>query len=159
MTLAQLCCTSWALAACAELGVQGPESVLADQLNFPAVSCIAMFPASRKRCEKVESFGAQNPIYPEMSSCLTASFILRKGILLLLPICFGSVIPLFEIWIYLVLSENYLFLLSEYSHSRKAVRKCKSRYNLDISSFERELFLSFVGIYPCPKTVTKVSYF
>jgi hypothetical protein len=122
MTLAQLCCTSWALAACAELGVQGPESVLADQLNFPAVSCIVMFPASRKRCEKVESFGAQNPIYPEMSSCLTASFILRKGILLLLPICFGSVIPLFEIWIYLVLSENYLFLLwyysSEYSRSR-----------------------------------------
>ncbi len=112
MTLAQLCCTCWALAALAELGVQGPESVLADQLNFPAVSCIVMFPASRKRCEKVESFGAQNPIYPEMSSCLTASFILRKGILLLLPICFGSVIPLFEIWIYLVPSENYLFLLS-----------------------------------------------
>jgi hypothetical protein len=32
--LAQLCCTCWALAALAELGVQGPESVLTDQLNF-----------------------------------------------------------------------------------------------------------------------------
>jgi hypothetical protein len=144
MTLAQLCCTSWALAACAELGVQGPESVLADQLNFPAVSCIVMFPASRKRCEKVVIFGAQNPIYPEMSSCLTASFILRKGILLLLPICVWIGYSIVEIWIYLVLSENYLFLLWYYSSSRKAVRKCKRRYDLDISSFERELFLSFV---------------
>jgi hypothetical protein len=120
MTLAQLCCTCWALAALAELGVQGPESVLTDQLNFPAVSCIAMFPASRKRCEKVVVFGAQNLIYPEMSGCLTASFIVRKGIRLLLPIC---------IWI-------------GYSIVR----------NLDISGSERELFISFVGIFPFPKS-------
>jgi hypothetical protein len=107
MTLAQLCCTCWALAALAELGVQGPESVPTDQLNFLAVACIAMFPASRKRCEKVVVFGAQNPIYPEMSGCLNALIFGEKGVLVVVADvhsyrffhCLG-------IWIFPVGNEN-----------------------------------------------------
>jgi hypothetical protein len=51
MTLVQLCCTCWALAALAELGVQGPESSYRP-VEF-SVACIDLVPASPKRCEKV----------------------------------------------------------------------------------------------------------
>jgi hypothetical protein len=50
-----LCCACWALAALAELGVQGPESWVYRPVKFSAAfsaACIDVFPASRKRCEK-----------------------------------------------------------------------------------------------------------
>jgi hypothetical protein len=88
MTLAQLCCTCWALAALAELGVQGPESVLTDQLNFPSVACIDVFPASRKRCEKV-SFLARRTRFIQKFPDVELNVIIfgRKGVWLLLPMC------------------------------------------------------------------------
>jgi hypothetical protein len=59
MTLAQLCCTCWALAALAELGVQGPESVLTDQLNFQlhALTC----PGEPKKVLESFSFWRAQP--------------------------------------------------------------------------------------------------
>jgi hypothetical protein len=127
MTLAQLCCTCWALAALAQLGLQGPESVPTDQLNFLAVACIDVFPASRKRCEKVSVFGAQNPTYSEMSGCLNVIIFGEKGVLVVVADVHSY--RLFHcpgIWIFPVGNKNLLFLLCEYSRSRKAV--CKSRY-------------------------------
>jgi hypothetical protein len=78
MTLAQLCCTCWALAALAELGVQGPESVLTEQLNFLLHTLTV--PGEPKKVRESFVFGGHNPIYPEISGCRNERYNFgRKG--------------------------------------------------------------------------------
>jgi hypothetical protein len=87
MTLAQLCSACWALAALAELGLQGPESVLYRPVKCSA-ACIDVFPASRKRCEKV-AFLARRTRFIQKFPDVEMNVIIfgRKGVWLLLSMC------------------------------------------------------------------------
>jgi hypothetical protein len=71
----------------AELGVQGPESVLYRPVEFSS-ACIDVFPASRKRCEKVAFLTRRTRFiqkFPDVEMNVIIFGI--KGVWLLLPMC------------------------------------------------------------------------
>jgi hypothetical protein len=120
MTLAQLCCTCWALAAFAELGVQGPESSYRP-VKFSCCGMDCHVPGEPKKVRESCSFWR---VEPNLSRNVRMSECPHLWGERVFGCCcryaFGSVIPWFG--------------------------------NLDISSWERELAISFVGIFPFPKS-------
>jgi hypothetical protein len=138
--LAQLCCTCWALAALAELGVQGPESVPTDQLNFLLWHALTCSRRAEKGARKFMFWRSEPDLSRNVRISECSQFWGEKGFWLLLPMC---ILTGFSI-------------VRESGNFQLVMRIC---YFFCVNIHVPEKPFAKAVIFPIDISVTKVSYF